>query len=134
MQTFAFPVKGDSRGSLIAIESEKDIPFAIKRVYYIYGTQTGVTRGFHAHKTLQQALICVAGSCVVVIDDGKERSEIKLSDPSVGLYVGPNIWHEMKDFTPDAVLLVLANEWYDESDYIRDYGQFVTYLEKKGEV
>jgi len=128
-----FNIKGDSRGSLIALEANKDIPFEIKRVYYIFDTKEGVVRGHHAHKTLEQVLICVSGSCTIVLDDGKERSEVLLDKPNISLYVGPNIWHEMKDFTPDAVLLVLASDWYNEADYIRDYSEFLTYLQKQGQ-
>ena len=133
MRIINFQVKGDSRGSLIALEANKDIPFEIKRVYYIFDTKEGVVRGHHAHKTLEQVLICVSGSCTIVLDDGKERSEVLLDKPNIGLYVGPNMWHEMKDFTPGAVLLVLASEWYDEADYIRNYSEFLAYLQKQGQ-
>jgi len=128
IRTISFAIKGDSRGSLIALEPNKDIPFEIKRVYYIFDTKEGVVRGLHAHKTLQQVLICVSGSCIIVLDDGKERTEVLLDKPNIGLYVGPNIWREMKDFTPGAVLLVLASDWYNEADYIRDYSEFLAYL------
>jgi len=128
-----FQVKGDSRGSLIALEANKDIPFEIKRVYYIFDTKKDVVRGHHAHKTLEQVLICVSGSCIIVLDDGKKRNEVLLDKPNIGLYVGPNMWREMKDFTPDAVLLVLASDWYDEADYIRDYSEFLAYLQKQGQ-
>jgi len=119
IKTTDFSIKGDSRGSLIAIESNKDIPFDIKRIYYIFDTKPGVVRGHHAHKTLEQMLICVSGSCTIVLDDGEKRSEVVLSDPSTGLYIGANIWHEMKDFSEGAVLLVLASDFYNENDYIR---------------
>ena len=133
MRIINFQEKGDSRGSLIAIEANKDIPFEIKRVYYIFDTKEGVVRGHHAHKTLEQVLICVSGSCIIVLDDGKKRNEVLLDKPNIGLYVGPNMWREMKDFTPDAVLLVLASDWYDEADYIRDYSEFLAYLQKQGQ-
>ena len=133
IKTINFPIKGDSRGSLIALEANKDIPFEIKRVYYIFDTKEGVVRGHHEHKTLEQVLICVSGSCIIVMDDGKERSEVLLDKPNIGLYVGPNMWHEMKDFTPDAVLLVLASDFYKEADYIRDYSEFLAYLQKQGQ-
>jgi len=128
-----FKINGDSRGFLIALESGRDIPFEIKRVYYIFDTKEGVVRGKHAHKTLQQVLICVSGSCTIVLDDGKEQSEVLLNKPIIGLYVGPNIWHEMKNFSPDAVLLVLASDWYSEKDYLRNYSEFLAYLEKTGQ-
>ena len=123
-----FSVKGDSRGSLIAIESNKDIPFDIKRIYYIFDTKSSVVRGHHAHKTLEQMLVCVSGSCTIVLDDGENRNEVVLSDPSSGLYVGPNIWHEMKDFSEGAVLLVLASDFYNENDYIRNHDEFMHYI------
>ena len=125
MKSVVFTVKGDSRGSLIAIESNKDIPFDIKRIYYIFDTKSGVVRGHHAHKTLEQMLICASGSCTIVLDDGENRNEVVLSDPSSGLYVGPNIWHEMKDFSEGAVLLVLASDFYNENDYIRNYDEWL---------
>ena len=128
IKTTDFPIKGDSRGSLIAIESNKDIPFDIKRIYYIFDTKPGVVRGHHAHKTLEQMLICVSGSCTIVLDDGENRNEVVLSDPSSGLYVGPNIWHEMKDFSEGAVLLVLASDFYNENDYIRNYDEVMNYI------
>lgn len=133
MKTTNFRVIGDSRGSLIALEGNKDIPFEIKRVYYIFDTNKDVIRGHHAHKTLEQVLLCVSGSCIIVLDDGKERSEVLLDKPNIGLYVGPNMWHEMKDFTPGAVLLVLASDFYKEADYIRDYSEFLAYLQKQGQ-
>lgn len=118
-------VRGDARGSLIALESSRNVPFDIARVYYIYGTQTGVPRGFHAHRALRQWAICVAGSCTLVIDDGRERQSVVLDTPSRALEIGPMIWREMRDFSPDAVLLVLASKAYEERDYIRDYETFL---------
>ncbi len=128
MNILHFEIKGDSRGSLIAIESNKDIPFDINRVYYIFDTKPRVVRGHHAHKTLEQMLICVSGSCTIVLDDGENRNEVALSEPSSGLYIGPNIWHEMKDFSEGAVLLVLASDFYNENDYIRNYDEFMNYI------
>lgn len=116
---------GDTRGQLVALEEKKEIPFDIKRVYYIYDTQEGVRRGFHAHKTLKQLLICVHGSCKVLLDNGYEKEIVVLDKPYEGIFIQSNMWREMYDFTPDAVLLVLASEIYDESDYIRDYNRFL---------
>lgn len=118
-------VRGDERGRLVAIEGLSDVPFAIARVYHVYATTPGTTRGLHAHRTLNQVAIAVAGSCTMVLDDGAGRVEVRLDDPAVGLTMGPMIWREMSDFTPDCVLMVLADAPYDEADYIRDYGQFV---------
>lgn len=120
-----FTEHGDSRGQLIALENNKDIPFAIKRVYYIYDTGTNVRRGYHAHKKLEQVLICVHGSCHIHLDDGYEMAELILDTPTQGLYLHNRIWREMYDFSEGAVLLVLASEKYDENDYIRDYQKFV---------
>lgn len=123
-----FPALGDERGSLVSLEAEKSVPFVIKRVYYIFGTKTGVSRGFHAHKKLQQVAICITGSCRIILDDGQQRSEAILNSPNKGLVIGDLIWREMHDFSKDCVLLVLASEHYDESDYIRDYNDFMEAL------
>ena len=123
----SFSPHGDSRGQLIALEEFKEIPFSVKRVYYIYDTAPGVTRGFHAHKSLEQILICVRGSCKIRLDNGRETAVVPLDKPSEGLYIGHDMWREMFDFSPDAVLLVLASELYDEADYIRDYDEFLKY-------
>ena len=117
--------RGDERGSLVAIESGRDVPFAIARVYYIFGTSLGVDRGRHAHHNLRQLAIAVAGSCTMLLDDGKQRISVRLDDPAVGLTMGPMIWREMSDFSTDCVLMVLADAVYDEADYIRDYDAFL---------
>ena len=128
---YVFQLHGDERGQLIALEELKDIPFCIKRVYYLYDTEAGVARGFHAHKTLQQILICVHGSCKIKLDNGKEKKIVLLDKPYEGLYVSNAMWREMFDFSPDAVLLVLASELYDEADYIRNYNEFLEYINNK---
>lgn len=115
---------GDDRGSLISLEENKNIPFDIKRVYYIYGTQPKTIRGKHSHPKLQQVVVCVSGSCKLSLDDGKEQATIELNNPKMGLFIGENIWREMHDFTPDCVLMVLANEYYDEDEYVRNYEEF----------
>lgn len=115
-------------GALTVIEAQKDVPFEIKRVYYIYNVEQDARRGFHAHKKLEQYLICVNGSCKVDIDDGSEKSTVCLDNPNEGIYVGPKMWHEMYDFTDEAVLLVLASDYYDEADYIRNYGDFLQFI------
>lgn len=120
-----FKTLGDERGSLIAIEEGYNAPFDIKRVYYIFDTKQGVERGFHAHINLKQIAIAVKGSCTFVLDNGKTRKEIKLINPNQGLFIEGLIWREMKDFSADCVLVVLASEHYDESDYIRDYDKFI---------
>lgn len=120
-----FKTLGDDRGSLIAIEEGYNAPFDIKRVYYIFDTKKGVERGFHAHKNLEQLCIAVKGSCTFVLDDGKKKKEIKLDNPNQGLYIENLIWREMKNFSSDCVLVVLASEHYDENDYIREYNKFL---------
>lgn len=130
---YVFQPHGDDRGQLVALEEFKDIPFEIKRVYYIYDTLSDVRRGFHAHKNLEQILICIHGSCKILLDNGHEKKIVPLEKPYEGLYVANNMWREMFDFSPDAVLLVLASELYDESDYIRDYDEFIKEVSKDGE-
>nr|WP_275658981.1 FdtA/QdtA family cupin domain-containing protein [Shewanella sp. Isolate11] len=120
-----FPQLGDSRGSLVALEGKNQVPFDIKRVYYIFGTKEGVARGFHAHKALKQVAVCISGSCKMVMDNGREKQEVILDNPSQGLLIDVMQWHEMYDFSHDCVLLVLANDVYDEADYIRDYSTFL---------
>ncbi|APC91101.1 MULTISPECIES: sugar 3,4-ketoisomerase [Francisella] len=121
----SFEVISDQRGNLISLEQNKNIPFGIKRVYYIYGTKENVRRGYHAHRNLQQVLICVSGSCKVLIDDGKSKENIVLDSPDKGLQISGLVWREMYDFSPDCVLMVLASDFYDESDYIRNYSDFM---------
>lgn len=120
-----FPPLGDDRGSLVALEGSKTVPFDIKRVYYIFGTQPGVSRGYHAHRKLQQVAVCVTGKCRMVLDNGHIRDSAWLDSPTRGLLIDDMVWREMHDFSADCVLLVLASECYDEADYIRDYEQFL---------
>lgn len=121
---------GDERGSLVALEEGKNIPFQVKRVYYMFNTKGGVRRGFHAHKTLKQVAIAVRGSCRFLLDDGQERIEVMLDNPAQGLVIESFMWREMYDFSEDCVLMVLADQLYDESDYIRDYSQFIEVANK----
>jgi dTDP-4-dehydrorhamnose 3,5-epimerase len=119
-----FKVLGDDRGSLVALQALDNVPFAIKRTYYLTGTKPGVARGFHAHRSLKQLAVCVAGKCRMVMDDGNERTDYWLDATNKGIMIPPMVWHEMHDFSEDCVLLVLADAHYDESDYIRDYSAF----------
>jgi len=118
-------ILGDHRGQLVAIESQLDVPFEVKRVFYIFGTQPGVPRGQHSHHKTRQYLIAINGSCKVTLDDGKQKITYDLNQPNIGLLQDALVWGSMHDFTPDCVLLVLASEHYDEADYIRDYGNFL---------
>lgn len=127
---YAFQQHGDERGQLVALEEMKDIPFNIKRVYYMYDTGEGVRRGYHAHKSLEQILICIHGTCKILLDDGTDKKIVPLEKPYEGLYVSNAMWREMFDFSPDAVLMVLASEYYEEEDYIRDYDEFLKYVEE----
>ena len=120
-----FNIKSDDRGSLIALENLKNIPFEIKRVYYIYDTKPEFDRGGHAHTNLEQVLIMIDGACEVLLDNGKEKKSIILNRPDVGLYIGKNMWREMKNFSYGAKLLVLASDLYDEKEYIRSYDEFL---------
>ena len=125
IKTISFKPLGDQRGSLVALENNKSVPFDIKRVYYIFGTKEGVSRGFHAHRNLKQVAVCVTGSCRFVLDNGKQREEVVLDKSTIGLLINDLTWREMYDFSPDCVLVVLANGYYNENDYIRDYREFV---------
>ena len=128
---YVFQPHGDDRGQLVALEEFIDIPFEIKRVYYMYETGEGVRRGVHAHKSLEQILICIHGTCKILLDNGFEKKIVPLEKPYEGLYISNDMWREMYDFSPDAVLLVLASDLYDESDYIRDYDEFIKMVNSK---
>lgn len=118
-------IKGDERGSLIALEGNKNIPFEIKRVYYIFDTKNGVRRGFHAHKNLKQVLVATSGSCKILLNDGKDEVVVELNSRNKALQIDKMIWHEMYDFSADCVLMVLADNYYGEDDYIRNYDDFL---------
>ena len=123
----------DSDGKLVVVEKlQERLGFDIKRVYYIFDTKTGFVRGKHAHKSLNQLLICIHGCCVVRLDDGKGTVEnYTMNSPGNGLIIGSNIWREMYDFSKDCVLLVLASEYYNEKDYIRNYEEFLQFVNRK---
>lgn len=124
IQLIPLQIHGDDRGALVSLERDKNIDFGIRRVYYIFDTKKGVVRGYHAHKNLKQLVIAVKGSCRFTLDDGSERVSVFLDNPAQGLLVNSLIWREMSDFSEDCVLMVLASNEYDESDYIRDYDAF----------
>lgn len=123
-----FEVKGDHYGKLVALEGGSNIPFEIKRVYYIYDTLQDVVRGKHAHCLLEQVIICIAGSCDFMLDNGVEKAAVHLNSPSQGLYLKHNVWREFTGFSSDCVVLVLASQHYDENDYIRDYDVFLSVI------
>ena len=121
---------GDERGKLVSLESLKNLPFAIKRVYYMFDTSPDLPRGFHAHKELEQLVIAIDGACEFVLDDGKNKESVWLNRPDVGLYIGKNMWREMRNFSYGCKLMILASDYYDESEYIRDYAEFLEIIKR----
>lgn len=119
------PKISSEKGNLTFVEAERHIPFAIRRIYYLYDVPGGAERGGHAHRTLQQFVIAMSGSFDFVLDDGFERRRIHLNRSYFGLYLPPMIWREIDNFSSGAVCLVLASDFYDEADYIRDYQDFL---------
>lgn len=117
----------DPRGNLTPIEGGMDVPFDIKRIYYLYDVPSGESRGAHAHKELHQLIVAANGSFTITLDDGKNKKAFTLNRPYQGLYVVPGIWRDLDDFSSGAVLLCLASEHYDAADYIRDYDEFLKY-------
>ena len=116
---------GDERGKLVVIEENDSIPFDIKRVFYIYGSDSTVVRGKHANRISQFVLVNVAGSSKVRITDGNEEFIVELNRPMMGVYIPPMVWKDMYDFSADSVLLVLASTHYDGKEYIRDYDEYL---------
>lgn len=123
-----FPVNGDERGKLISLESEKNIPFEIKRVYYIFDTHPEQVRGKHAHKNLEQVIVAIDGACEFILDDGHKREVVLLNRPDYGLYIGQGMWREMHKFSYGCKLMILASTNYNEEEYIRDYNHFLKYV------
>jgi WxcM-like, C-terminal len=119
-------------GILSVAEDRKNIPFSIKRVYYIYNLQhhKHVQRGKHAHKTLEQVLFCINGSCKLTLHDGTETQEVSLFQPNAGIYLGPRVWHVMHTFEDNCILLVLASDFFNEEDYIRNYDDYLEHLHR----
>lgn len=124
-----FKVFSDKYGDLVPIEAMHDIPFEIKRVYYITNVEEGIVRGYHAHRKLHQVVICVKGSCTMRLCNGKSEEDIMLCRNNEGLYIGPFIWREIYNFSEDCVLLVLASDYYTEEDYIRNYDFYLKEVE-----
>lgn len=127
---YAFQQHGDDRGLLVSLEAFKDIPFEIKRVYYMYDTVAGVRRGYHSHRKLEQILVCINGTCKVLLDNGTEKKIVSLEKRYEGLYIPNNMWREMYDFSSDAILMVFASDYYKEEDYIRNYDDFIKSLQE----
>ena len=129
-----FLQKGDERGHLVIVEGAKDVPFDIKRIFYIYGSDHAVVRGQHANRKSEFVLINVAGKSKVKVKDGLgNEAVISLNRPHTGIYLPQMVWKDMYDFSEDSVLLVLASEHYDPEEYIRDYDEFVENVKKESE-
>jgi len=119
-------------GTISVAEYRNHIPFPIKRVYYIYGLiNPDAIRGKHAHKNLEQVLFCINGTCEISLDDGEKSQTVVLHKPNVGLYLGKELWVTMKEFSDNCILLVLASDIYEEDDYIRDYDEFIRYVNRR---
>lgn len=125
---YELPKITDPRGNLTFIESDRHVPFAIQRVFYLYDVPTEESRGAHAHHTLNQLIICLSGSFDVEVDDGKSRTRIHLNRPWKGLHVPPLIWAAEVNFDPGSVALILASDMYNEADYIRDYDDYLALI------
>lgn len=125
-----FPKIGDHRGSLCFIEGGEHVPFPIRRIYYLFDIPDGADRGGHAHKALEQVMIAIHGSFDLILNDGAEERSLHLSDPSEGVYIGNHVWREIRNFSAGAVCVVLASERYDESDYIRNYEDFKSTIQR----
>jgi hypothetical protein len=120
----ALPCITDARGRLVFAEDTRHVPFPIRRIFAIDHIPSGQSRGAHAHRTQHQVVIMLAGACTIAMEAEAERGDVRLNSPTTGLYVAPMVWIELKEFTPDAVCLVLASEHFDETDYIREYDEF----------
>ncbi len=125
VEPVTFKILGDERGHLIVLENGHNVPFDVRRVFYIYGTEVGVVRGKHAHKKSKQLLVCVAGCCDIYCEWQGRKETYRLDAPDKGLLVEGMVWHNMLNFSPGCVLMVMADNYYDENDYIRNYEDFL---------
>lgn len=121
------------QGNISVVENNKDVPFEVKRIYYLYDVPGGESRGAHAHKDLSQLIVAASGSFTVTLDDGEVKRTFLLNRPYQGLYVVPGIWRTLDDFSSGSVCMVLASHGYDKDDYIRDYDEFLKYKNNKNE-
>ncbi len=120
-----FEVHPDNRGNLTALTNGQEIPFDIKRVYYTWGMPKDAIRGGHAHKNLDEVIVCVSGSCDFILDDGKTKTVVTLDKPNKGLYIKASLWREFTNFSVDCVVVLIASDEYDKNDYILDYNEYI---------
>ena len=120
-----FEIHSDNRGNLTSLSENQEIPFKIKRIYYTWDMPNDAIRGGHAHKNLDEVMVCLHGSCDFVLDDGKEKITVTLDKPNKGLYIKANLWRDFRNFSKDCVVILIASELYDTEDYIRDYEEFL---------
>lgn len=125
IEIIKFKSYGDERGSLLSFEERRNIPFDIKRIYFLYNNNKTLSRGFHAHINLKQVLVCISGKCDVIVDDGKIRNNYELNNPEEGLLIQNLMWRELHNLSSECIIAVMANQYYDEKDYIRDYEEFL---------
>ncbi len=131
VQMIKFDQLGDEKGHLVVLEGMKDIPFDIKRIFYIYGSDADIVRGQHANRKSQFVLINVSGTSKVKVYDGKSEKVYDLDEPHLGIYLPKMVWKDMYDFSQDSVLLVLSNESYDPDEYVRDFDEYLSIIEKQ---
>lgn len=134
VRIFEFPKVSDPRGNLTFIEEAVNVPFAIKRVFYIYDIPGGVTRGGHGHKSNLEVLICITGAMDLILNDGIRERVIHFNRSNTGVLIPPGVWISMQNFTSGTVMLAVNSEYYDEGDYIRDYSEFQQYVKSKYEL
>jgi len=127
-QLLDVPTRRDERGALCFLEHPTHLPFTPKRVYYVFDVSPALARGFHAHKALDQCMIALSGSFTLRMDDGSTKRDLRLESPTHAAWIPAGVWHEMHDFSEGSVVLVLASAPYDESDYIRDYDEYLSWL------
>lgn len=125
-----FDIHSDKRGDLTSLADNKEIPFKIKRIYYTWNMPNEAIRGGHAHKKLDEVIVCLHGSCDFVLDDGKEKITITLDRPNKGLYIKANVWRDFRNFSSDCVVILIASDYYDTEDYIRDYNEYLKSIKK----
>lgn len=127
-KVIALPQIGDRNGHITVVSNKKGLPFDVKRVFYLYDIPGGESRGAHAHKACHQFLVAVSGAFEVILDDGTEKTTVLLNNPQKGLHIVPGIWASEVNFSSGSVCLVLASETYAESDYIRNYNDYLNYI------